>query len=342
MRRLTRLRNPFNRAQPAWLAGQRPIRPVFRTMVVMDKYLEMRTFVAVVDAGSFIGAANTLGVSKTAVSRHIGELEARLGARLLHRTTRRLSLTEEGEVFQARCREVLGAIDEAEAEVTSRAGEAVGQLKVTVPVSFGVSHLAQVWGEFRRRHPQVTLDVIVSDRVVDLVDEGIDLAIRIARLPSSSLVCRKLSSTRVILCASPDYLRHAGTPTHPSELAQHAVLAFSLWSGGDEWSFDGPEGPVSVTTHPCIRTNNGDICRAGALQHQGVILQPGFIVGEDIVGGRLVEILPGYRSVELGIYAVYGSRRHVAPKVRRLIDLLAEWFDTPRWAEPAPPQGPTW
>ncbi len=306
----------------------------------MDKYLEMRTFLAVVDAGSFVGAAETLGVSKTAVSRHVGDLEARLGARLLHRTTRRLSLTEEGEVFQTRCREVIEAIGEAEAEVTSRTGEAVGQLKVTVPVSFGVLHLAQVWGAFRARHPQVTLDVTVSDRVVDLVDEGIDLAVRIAQLPSSSLVCRKLSSTRVILCASPEYLRRAGTPAHPAELAQHAVLGYSLWSGRDEWTFDGPGGPITVLTHPCIRTNNGDICRAGALQHQGIILQPGFIVGEDIAAGRLVELLPGYRSLELGIYAVYGSRRHVPPKVRRLIDLLAEWFETPRWAEPEPPAVP--
>lgn len=310
-------------------------------MGAMDKYLEMRTFVAVVEAGSFVGAADALDLSKTAVSRHVGELEARLGVRLLHRTTRRLSLTQEGEAFHARCRELLAGIDEAEAEVTSQAGEAVGLLKVTVPVSFGVLHLAEVWGAFKARHPRVTLDVTVSDRVADVVEEGFDLAIRIARLPSSSLISRQIASTRVVLCASPEYLARAGTPTHPRDLAQHAVLAYSLWSDKDEWTFDGPEdatpgpgGRVTVATRPCIRTNNGDICRAGALQHQGVILQPGFIVGADIAAGRLVELLPAWRAPALGIYAVYGSRRHLPVKVRRLIDLLVEWFATPRWPEP--------
>lgn len=300
----------------------------------MDKFAEMRSFLAVVDAGSFVGAAEALDLSKTAVSRHVGELEQRLGVRLLQRTTRRLSLTDEGEVFAARTRELLGALDEAETEVSARAGQAVGLLKVTVPVSFGLSHLAPIWGRFRARHPQVQLDVTVSDRVADLVDDGFDLAIRIARLPSSSLVCRQLAHTRIVLCASPDYLRRAGTPQHPQELVQHDVLAYSLWSDRDEWSFEGPAGPVTVRPRPWIHTNNGDICRAGALQHQGIILQPSFMVGEDLAAGRLVEVLPAYRAPTLGIYAVYGSRRHLAPKLRHLIDLLAEWFATPRWPEP--------
>jgi DNA-binding transcriptional LysR family regulator len=297
----------------------------------MDKFMEMRTFAAVVEAGSFVGAAEALDLSKTAVSRHVGELEQRLNVRLLNRTTRKLSLTEEGDVFYARCKELLGGLDEAEAEVGSRTGEATGLLKVTVPVSFGVLHLAQVWGEFKARHPKVMLDITVSDRVADLVDDGFDLAIRIAQLPNSSLISRKLSSTRVVLCASPEYLRRAGTPTHPSELAHHAVLAYSHWSDRDEWTFEGPDGGVTVRTQPGIRSNNGDVCRAGALQHQGIILQPTFIVGGDLASGALVELMPAYRSVELGIYAVYASRRHVAPKVRLLIDLLVEWFRQPRW-----------
>lgn len=293
--------------------------------------MEMRTFGSVVEAGSFVGASEALGLSKTAVSRYIGDLEQRLGVRLLNRTTRKLSLTEDGDVFYTRCKELLGALDEAEAEVSSRTGEATGLLKVTVPVSFGVLHLAKVWGEFKVRHPKVTLDVTVSDRVADLVEDGFDLAIRIARLPNSSLVSRKLTSTRVVLCASPGYLRGAGTPTHPRELAQHAVLAYSHWAERDEWRFDGPEGSVAVQTHPVIRSNNGDVCRAGALQHQGIILQPTFIVGQDLAAGALVELMPAYRSIELGIYAVYASRRHVAPKVRLLIDLLVAWFREPRW-----------
>lgn len=295
--------------------------------------MEMRTFSSVVEAGSFVGAADALGLSKTAVSRYVGELEQRLEVRLLHRTTRKLSLTQDGEIFYARCKELLSGIDEAEAEVGSRTGEATGLLKVTVPVSFGVLHLAEVWGAFRARHPKVTLDVTVSDRVADLVEDGFDLAIRIARMPDSSLVSRRLGSTRVVLCASPTYLESAGTPRHPRDLAQHAVLAYSHWSDRDEWVFEGPEGAVSVRTQPVIRSNNGDVCRAGALQHQGIILQPTFLVGRDLAVGTLVELMPAYRSIELGIHAVYASRRHVAPKVRLLIDLLVEWFREPRWPD---------
>ena len=295
--------------------------------------MEMRTFSSVVEAGSFVGAADALGLSKTAVSRYVGELEQRLEVRLLHRTTRKLSLTQDGEIFYARCKELLGGIEEAEAEVGSRTGEATGLLKVTVPVSFGVLHLAEVWGAFKARHPKVTLDVTVSDRVADLVEDGFDLAIRIARMPDSSLVSRRLGSTRVVLCASPTYLQNAGTPRHPRDLAQHAVLAYSHWSDRDEWVFEGPEGTVSVRTQPVIRSNNGDVCRAGALQHQGIILQPTFLVGRDLAAGTLVELMPAYRSIELGIHAVYASRRHVAPKVRLLIDLLVAWFREPRWPD---------
>lgn len=297
----------------------------------MDRFLEMRTFVAVVDAGSFVGATAVLEMSKPAVSRYLGELEARLGVRLLHRTTRKLSLTAEGEVFYARCQELLNGLNEAEAEITSRSGEATGTIRINAPVSFGISHLAFLWGDFRARYPKVSLDLTLSDRVVDLVEEGYDLAIRIARMPSSSLISRKLASTRMVLCASPTYLTRAGALKHPADLARHAVLAYSYWSTRDEWEFTGPDGPVAVKTTPCIRTNNGDTCRAGALQHQGVILQPTFMVGEDLQSGALIEVLPEYRSIELGIYAVYPSRKQLPPKVRAMIDFLVGAFGEPRW-----------
>jgi len=297
----------------------------------MDRFQEMRTFVAVVDAGSFVGAMASLGMSKPAVSRYVGELESRLGVRLLHRTTRKLSLTEEGEVFYARCQELLAGMNEAEAEVTSRSGEATGSIRINAPVTFGISHLAFLWGDFRMRYPKVSLDLTLSDRVVDLVEEGYDLALRIAQMPSSSLISRKLASTRMVLCASPTYLQGAGALDHPADLARHAVLAYSYWATKDEWKFTGPDGPVVVKTTPCIRTNNGDTCRAGALRHQGVILQPTFLVGEDLRSGALVEVLPEYRSIELGIYAVYPSRKHVSPKVRVMIDFLVNSFRQPRW-----------
>ncbi len=297
----------------------------------MDKFLEMRTFAAVVDAGSFVKAAETLGASKAAVSRYVSELEGRLGVRLLHRTTRKLSLTEEGHVFHARCRDLLAGVEDAEAEVSSRTAAARGLVKVSAPVTFGVRHLAPLWGEFRALHPLVLLDVTLADRVVDLVEEGYDLAIRIATLPSSTLVSRKLATTRMVLCASPGYLRERGAPLHPADLARHAVISYSYWSTGDEWQFAGPEGQVTVTTRPCMHTNSGDTCRAMALADQGVILQPTFMVGEDLASGTLVELLPEFRSLELGIYAVYPTRKHVPQKVRVLVEFLVDAFREARF-----------
>lgn len=299
----------------------------------MDRFLEMQTFAAVVDAGSFVKAAGLLGVSKAAASRHVGELEARLGVRLLHRTTRRLSLTAEGERFHLRCRELLAGVDEAESELQSGSspGEAVGTLKVNVPVSFGLLHLASLWPAFMARHPRLRLEVTLSDRVVDLVDEGYDLAVRIARLPASSLVSRQIATTRLIVCASRRYLRAHGRPSQPSELARHRVLAYTLLSTGETWAFDGPGGPVSVRVQPALRSNSGDTCRAAALQHQGIVLQPSFLVGEDIAAGRLVELLPEWRAAEFGVHAVYPSRKHLAPRVRLLVEHLARAFRKPPW-----------
>lgn len=300
----------------------------------MDRFLEMRTFSAVVKAGSFIKAADTLGFSKAAVSRYVRDLEARLGVRLLHRTTRRLSLTEEGKVFYARCLELLSGVEEAEAEVSTRSGAARGLLRVNAPVTFGITHLAPLWGGFHELHPQVRLDVTLSDRVVDLIEEGYDLAIRIATLPASTLISKRLGGTRMALCASPSYLKAHGMPRHPDDLARHTVIAYSYWSTGDEWTFDGPEGSVSVRVNPCMHTNSGDTCRAMALAHQGVILQPTFLVGDDLADGTLVELMPEFRSIELGIYAIYPTRKHVAPKVRALIAFLAQRFPKMRLTGP--------
>lgn len=292
----------------------------------MDRFEEMKAFAAVVDAGSFVRAAESLHLSKTAVSRLVGDLEKRLDVRLLHRTTRRLSLTVEGEAFHARCKELLAGVDEAEAEVAARAGEAVGLLRLNVPVSFGLLRLAPLWPAFMQQHPRVTLDVTLSDRIVDLVDEGYDLAVRIAKLPASSLVSRQLTSTRLVLCASPDYLRRHGTPTHPSEITQHPLFSYTLLASGDNWNFDGPQGPVTVKINPRMRSNSGDTCCEAALQHQGIVLQPSFMVGQHLRSGALVEILPEFRSLELGVYAVYPSRKHVTLKVRVLIDFLVDAF----------------
>jgi DNA-binding transcriptional LysR family regulator len=297
----------------------------------MDKFQEMRAFVAVVDAGSFVRAADALDLSKTAVSRLIGDLESRLGTRLLHRTTRKLSLTPEGEVFHERCIQLLAGVEEAEAELSAHAGEAVGQLRINVPVSFGLLHLAPLWPAFMALHPKVALEVTLADRLVDLVDEGYDLAVRIARLQTSTLVSRQLTSTRLILCASPEYLRRHGTPEHPSDLTQHSVLSYTLLASGDQWDFVGPQGAVTVKVRPQMRTNSGDTCCAAAAQHQGIVLQPSFLAGTYLASGALVEILPQYRSIELGVYAVYPSRKHLTPKVRALIDFLVDAFRMRAW-----------
>lgn len=289
----------------------------------MDKFLEMKTFAAVVDGGSFVQAADTLDMSKPAVSRHVAELEQRLGVRLLQRTTRKLSLTEEGRHFYGRCKTVLADVEVAEEEITAKSIAVKGLIKVNVPVSFGLLELAPLWPDFMTKYPDVELDITLADRIVDLVEEGYDLAVRIARLPNSSLVSRKLASTRLVLCASPGYLKKHGKPKHPSELTEHAVLSYSLLATGDQWDFDGPEGKVSVTVKPIMRTNSGDTCIAAARKSKGVVLQPSFMVNADLHSGALVELMPTYRSVEFGIFAVYPTRQYVSPKVRALIDFLS-------------------
>lgn len=297
----------------------------------MDRFQEMRAFVTVVDSGSFVRAAEALGASKTAVSRLVGDLESRLGTRLLHRTTRKLSITPEGQLFHERCTQLLQDVEEAEAELNAQSGEAIGQVRVNVPTTFGLLHLAPLWPAFMAQHPKVVLDVTLADRLVDLVDEGYDLAVRIARLQTSTLVSRQITSTRMILCASPEYLRRHGTPAHPADLARHAVIAYTLLSMGEQWEFEGPQGAVSVKVVPRMRTNSGDTCCAAAVQHQGIVLQPSFLVGSHLASGALVEVLPAYRSIELGVYAVYPSRKHLAPKVRALIDFLVDAFRMRGW-----------
>lgn len=301
----------------------------------MDKFQEMASFVAVVEAGSFVGAADATGLSKAAVSRHVAELEQRLGARLLHRTTRRLSLTDDGQLFFARAKEMLAVVDEAESEISSRSGEPSGLLRINAPLTFGVLHLAPLWGRFAQMYPKVSLDIELSDRVVDLVEEGYDLAVRITNLPNSQLVSREIASTRMVACASPSYLALHGTPAHPRELAQHEVISYSYWGARDEWTFTASdESKVVARTHARIHANNGDTCRAAALDHQGIILQPDFLVANDLRRGDLVELMPMYRAMTLGIHAVYPSRKHLPIKTRRLVDFLVEAFAVPGWNTP--------
>lgn len=294
----------------------------------MDKFQEMKAFVSVVDNGSFVRAAEALNASKAAVSRQVAELEKRLDVRLLHRTTRKLSLTDEGQLFYQRCSDLLNALDEAESELSQRSGNASGQLRISAPVTFGILHLAPLWGHFLKQHPQVSLDVFLSDRTVDLVEDGFDLAVRIARSPHPTFIARKLASTKMVISASPTYLKQHGTPKHPREIAHHNIISYTYWSSKDEWEFTHPNGQKElVKTRPRLHANSGDTCLAAALQHQGIIMQPDFLVHDALRKGELKQILTEYQTVELGIYVIYASRRQLPLKLRYMIDFLAASFN---------------
>ncbi|TXH66122.1 MAG: LysR family transcriptional regulator [Lysobacteraceae bacterium] len=292
---------------------------------------QLSSFLAVVRAGSFVAAADATGLSKAAVSRHVAELEAHLGVRLLHRTTRRLSLSEDGMRFHDRAVELVAALGELEVEIASSGGEAMGLLRITAPLTFGNLHLAPLWPRFIAANPKVSLDITLNDRNVDLVEEGYDVAIRISNRLDAQLVCRRLATVRMVLCASPRYLQAHGTPTHPGDLARHSVFAYSYWATGDDWTFHGPDGETTVRVNARIHTNSGDTCRVAALDGQGIVLQPNFLVGPDIGAGTLIELMPEYRSIELGVYAVYATRKHLPMKTRRLIDFLVDAFAAPPW-----------
>lgn len=299
--------------------------------MIMDKFREMQAFVAVAESGSFVKAADQLEASKAAVSRYVAQLEERLGVRLMNRTTRRQSLTDEGHAFLTRCKETLALIHDAEEEIQNKRKHPAGLIRISAPLTFGILHLAPLWGKFTALYPQVRLEINLSDRVVDLVEEGYDLAVRVARLPSSTLISRKLTSTSLAVCASPKYLKGKAKPKHPNDLKHHSVISYSYLATGDEWVFQGPEGEVRVKTQPKIHTNNGDTCRSAALAHQGIILQPTFIVGLDLQRGDLVALLPQFKSIELGIYAVYPSRKLVSPRIRALVDFLVKEFAVVGW-----------
>ena len=299
----------------------------------MDRLRAFEVFATVVARGSFTRAADALDTSPANVTRYVSELESHLGTRLLNRTSRRLSLTESGEALYERAKSILEDVAEAETIASAAAIHPRGRLRINVPVSFGANHLAPLWPKFMVRHPDIELDIDLSDRVVDLVEEGYDLAVRISRSGSLTSVGRKLTDSRNMLCASPAFLARAGTPQTLEELPRFSFLAYSLWTGGDALPFIDAAGkthPVRMTA--VMHANNGGTLRAAALAGLGIVNQPTFLVGEDIRAGRLVALLPDYRLPDIDILAVYPSRRHLSMKVRAMVDFLVESFrGTPRW-----------
>jgi DNA-binding transcriptional LysR family regulator len=302
----------------------------------MDKLDEMGAFVRVVEAKTFTAAAERLGWSKSAVSRRIADLEERLGVRLLNRTTRRLSLTEAGRAYYDRCSRILADIEETEASVASLHADPRGVLRINAPMTFGMLHLAPALAAFMQRFPEVEIDLSLNDRFIDLIDEGVDVAVRIGTLADSSLVARRLAVCRRVLCASPAYLRRRGTPQRPEDLAGHDCFVYTNMNSPEQWQFtDRAGGRHAVRVAGRLRVNNGDVLRDIAVAGLGVVALPTFIVAGQIADGRLQVILPDYRLADTALHAVYPHNRHLSAKVRAFVDFLAVRFGPePYWDVP--------
>lgn len=301
----------------------------------MNTHLQgIEVFVAVVECGSFTAAADRLGLSKSAVSKQVTALEDRLGARLMNRTTRRLSLTEEGRAYHERCAAVLAELRDAELAVSRLSDTPRGTLRISAPMSFSIQHLAPALADFRARYPELHIDVTLNDRLVDVVDEGYDVAIRIAQLPDSSLIARRLATCRRITAASPHYLAEHGRPAHPRDLAGHHVLVYSYLQNPRELTYAEDGRPLVVNVNPAVTANNGDFLACMAASGHGILLSPSFILGEAIRAGHLVPILESYEADPIAIYAIYPHNRHLSAKVRLFIDFLATRYrDPPPWDE---------
>jgi DNA-binding transcriptional LysR family regulator len=299
---------------------------------LIENSVRLAVFAKVAEVKSFTKAAEALGLSKSAVSKHVAGLEERLKARLLQRTTRRLSLTEVGTALFARAQRIVAEVEEAERAVTTLSTEPRGTLRVSAPMSFGIRHLGPLVAEFMARYPELSVEMILNDRMVDIVEDGFDLAIRIAKLPDSSLIARKLCPGRRVVCASPDYWRRHGIPKTPADLKGHNCLMYTYLLNPGELRFDGPAGPLTIPVAGTLHSNNGDILRSAALAGIGFYFAPTFLVGDDVRLGRLERVLPEYDDTSLSIYAVYPHNRHLSAKVRAFIDFLAERFGgEPPW-----------
>lgn len=298
----------------------------------IDRLRAFEVFTTVVARDGFARAADALDTSPANVTRYIAELEAHLGVRLLNRTSRRLSLTEAGEALYERARAVIEDFAEAEAAATADSRAPRGRLRINAPLAFGVRHLAPLWPRFLALYPDVELDIDLNDRVVDLVEDGYDLGIRISRGGSQAHVARKLATSRNVLCAAPRYLERFGVPVSPEDLSHHRCLIYTHAPEPDVWTLLEADGtPLRVRIHPHIRTNSGDTARALALAGEAITWQPMFLIGEDVARGDLVPLLPGWRLPDIDVLALYASRRHLSAKVRIMVDFLAEAFRQPAW-----------
>jgi len=299
----------------------------------MDRLTSLEVFVNVVESQSFAAAARALGLSPAMASKHIQALEERLGVRLLNRTTRRLSLTEVGRGYFERARQLLADLEDADQAASDLQAAPRGLLKVNAPFSFGIRHVGPAVAAYLAAYPEVSVDIGLNDRYIDLLAEGVDLALRIGRLADSSLIARRLAPIRLVVCAAPAYLERRGTPRTPKDLAAHNCLLYTYASTVDEWRFIGPDGQDAVVrVSGRLLANNGDVIVAAALDGLGIALVPTFMAGEHVQAGTLATLLPGYAAPEAALYAVYPPGRHLSAKLRSFVDLLVERFgEEPEW-----------
>jgi len=299
----------------------------------MNRLQAMTVFAKVVEQGSFARAAERLSISTSACSRQVAELEAHLGSRLLNRTTRRLSLTESGQGFYERCVQLLADLEDAELAAGEGVAKPRGTIRLTTAINFGVRHVSPAIGAFLAKYPEVKFDVSLSDRIVDLVEEGYDLAIRIGSAGGETVVARKLGEARMVACASPAYLKAHGAPGTPEDLARHRCLTYEYMPVRNVWPFRGKDGREhAVRVSGPLHSNNGDLLAAAAVAGVGIAYEPEFILGPDLKAGRLVPVLTSYTAPLGPIYAVYPSRRYLTAKMRAFVDFLAQRFTNANWA----------
>jgi len=299
----------------------------------MDKFEDIQAFIAVVEAGSFTAAAKRLGSAKSAVSRRVSALEERLGVQLLHRTTRVLNLTETGQSFYDHGTRILADLEEAEAAVQQEHGELRGTLRLALPLSFGVRHMCGPIATFSKQHPRVRFDLDLNDRRVDLIEENFDVAVRIGRLPDSSLIARRLFDVRAVVCGSPHYLSVHGEPETPADLIDHHCLVYSNLIDPGKWEYEDRDGNRNtVKVNSILSASSGDFLSNAAAHGMGLVIQPTFIAAAAIRSGNLTPVLSNYSWPISPAYAVYPPTRHLSYRVREFIDFLVERFaGTPQW-----------
>ncbi len=293
----------------------------------MDRLTEMEAFATVVDQGGFTDAARKMGISKSAVSKHVSSLESRLGARLLNRTTRRVSPTEIGLAYYDRARRVLNDAGEADALVSSMQSAPSGLLRISVATDFGVNHMSPILGDFLADFPDITVNMVLNNRYVELISEGFDLAIRIGEMEDSSLRARKLTETTKRLIAAPEYFEQYGRPEKIDDLNDHKLLHYSNQSAGNVWKLTAPSGEKrQVRTQGWLTVNDGQSLLNACVSGLGIAYLPSFLYGEALEQGLVQEALPELPAEKQGIYAVYPPGRYTQPKVRTFIDFLVEAF----------------